>query len=50
MIDLDIQYVRMRSLSFDLKILLKTIPTLMIELRGVRSQSSTNPPRSGEAA
>jgi exopolysaccharide production protein ExoY len=50
MIDLDIQYVRMRSLSFDLRILLKTIPTLMIELKGVRSQSSANRSRSGEAA
>jgi exopolysaccharide production protein ExoY len=50
MIDLDIQYVRMRSLSCDLRILLKTIPTLMIELKGVRSQSSANRSRSGEAA
>ena len=43
MIDFDIQYVRKQSLWVDLKILLKTIPTLMVELKDVRSQPSTNP-------
>ena len=33
MIDLDIQYVRKRSLWLDLKIMLKTIPAVMIEVR-----------------
>ena len=47
MIDFDIQYVRKRSLWVDLKILLKTIPTLMVELKDVRSRASTNPSPSG---
>jgi lipopolysaccharide/colanic/teichoic acid biosynthesis glycosyltransferase len=47
MIEFDIQYVRMRSLRFDLKIMLKTIPTLMIELKDARNQTSTNPSHSG---
>lgn len=33
MIDLDIQYVRERSLWLDLKIILKTIPAVMAEVR-----------------
>jgi len=37
MIDLDIQYVRERSLWLDLKIILKTIPAVMAEVRDMRS-------------
>jgi lipopolysaccharide/colanic/teichoic acid biosynthesis glycosyltransferase len=37
MIDLDIQYVRERSLWLDLKIILKTIPTVMAEVRDMQS-------------
>jgi lipopolysaccharide/colanic/teichoic acid biosynthesis glycosyltransferase len=43
MIDFDIRYLRKQSLWVDLKILLKTIPTLMVELKDVRNQASTNP-------
>jgi exopolysaccharide production protein ExoY len=37
MIDLDIQYVRERSLWLDLKIILKTIPAVMAEVRDMQS-------------
>ena len=37
MIDLDIQYVRERSIWLDLKIILKTIPAVMAEVRDMRS-------------
>ena len=37
MIELDIQYVRTRSPWLDLKIMLKTIPVVMVEVKGVRS-------------
>jgi lipopolysaccharide/colanic/teichoic acid biosynthesis glycosyltransferase len=36
MIDLDIQYVRTRSLWLDLKIILKTIPAVMVEVRDIQ--------------
>ena len=36
MIDLDIQYVRERSLWLDLKIILKTIPAVMTEVRDIQ--------------
>jgi lipopolysaccharide/colanic/teichoic acid biosynthesis glycosyltransferase len=37
MIDLDVQYVRERSLWLDLKIILKTIPAVMAEVRDIQS-------------
>jgi lipopolysaccharide/colanic/teichoic acid biosynthesis glycosyltransferase len=37
MIDLDIQYVRERSLWLDLKIILKTIPAVIAEVRDMQS-------------
>ena len=37
MIDFDIQYVRTQSPWLDLKIMLKTIPVVMVEVKGVRS-------------
>jgi lipopolysaccharide/colanic/teichoic acid biosynthesis glycosyltransferase len=37
MIDLDIRYVRQRSLWLDLKIILKTIPAVMAEVRDMQS-------------
>jgi lipopolysaccharide/colanic/teichoic acid biosynthesis glycosyltransferase len=37
MIDLDIQYVRERSLWLDLKIILKTIPAVMAEVQSMQS-------------
>jgi lipopolysaccharide/colanic/teichoic acid biosynthesis glycosyltransferase len=37
MIDLDIQYVRKRSLWLDLKIILKTIPAVMAQVRDMQS-------------
>ena len=47
MIDFDIQYVRKRSFWVDLKILLKTIPTLMVELKDVRQPGVDQPLPSG---
>jgi lipopolysaccharide/colanic/teichoic acid biosynthesis glycosyltransferase len=46
MIELDIYYARNLSLSLDLKILARTIPTLICEARGIRT--STRPPRESE--
>ena len=43
MIYLDIQYVRRRSLWLDLKILLKTIPAVMVEVSDIRRSSTPNP-------
>lgn len=44
MVNCDIQYVRMQSLWLDLKIILKTIPTVMVEVRDIQSRpTSTNP-------
>jgi lipopolysaccharide/colanic/teichoic acid biosynthesis glycosyltransferase len=40
MIDLDIQYVRMPSLWLDLKIILKTIPAVMVEVRDILSPAT----------
>ena len=40
MIAFDIQYVRMRSLWVDLKIILKTIPALMVEVRNIQRPRS----------
>jgi lipopolysaccharide/colanic/teichoic acid biosynthesis glycosyltransferase len=37
MVDLDIQYVRERSLWLDLKIILKTIPAVMVQVRDMQS-------------
>ena len=40
MIDLDIRYVRMRSLSLDLKIMVKTIPAVMVEVGDIQGPTS----------
>jgi lipopolysaccharide/colanic/teichoic acid biosynthesis glycosyltransferase len=48
MIDCDIAYVRCRSLGLDLKIMLKTLPAIMMEVKGIRqAAASTNPKSSG---
>lgn len=47
MIDLDIQYVRERSLWLDLKIMLKTIPALMVQVR--LTQRPVTPPESSHS-
>ncbi|MCI0599289.1 MAG: sugar transferase [Beijerinckiaceae bacterium] len=47
MIDLDIQYVRERSLWLDLKIILKTIPALMVQVR--LTQRPVTPPESSHS-
>lgn len=39
MIELDIQYVRTKTLWLDLKILLKTIPVVMNEVKGIRASA-----------
>ena len=44
MIDCDIQYVRMQSLWLDLKIILKTIPALMVEVKDIQSPSTSTTP------
>jgi exopolysaccharide production protein ExoY len=44
MIDFDIQYIRMQSLWLDLKIILKTIPALMVEVRDIRSPATPTTP------
>jgi lipopolysaccharide/colanic/teichoic acid biosynthesis glycosyltransferase len=43
MINYDIQYVRTQSLWLDLKIMLKTIPALLAEVKGNRSRSTAAP-------
>ncbi|MGH8743057.1 MAG: sugar transferase [Burkholderiales bacterium] len=40
MIDCDIQYVRRRSIWLDLKIILKTIPAVMVEVRDIFSPAT----------
>ena len=40
MIDFDIQYIRMRSLWLDLKIMLKTIPAVIVEVRDIQSRAT----------
>jgi lipopolysaccharide/colanic/teichoic acid biosynthesis glycosyltransferase len=47
MIQLDIEYTRTKSLALDLKIILKTIPALLIQMRETRLQRKT---MSGTAA
>jgi exopolysaccharide production protein ExoY len=42
MIGLDIQYVRKPSLWLDLKIILKTIPAVMVEVRDIQSPATTD--------
>ena len=42
MIDFDIQYVRMRSLWLDLKIILKTIPAVTFEVRDIKSPATAD--------
>jgi exopolysaccharide production protein ExoY len=44
MIDCDIQYVRMQSPWLDFKIMLKTIPALMIEVREVQGPATSTTP------
>ena len=41
MIDLDIQYTRKRSLWLDLKIILKTLPAVMVEVRAIQSPTTS---------
>lgn len=40
MVDLDIQYVQKRSLWLDLKIILKTIPAVLVEIRDIQSPAT----------
>lgn len=40
MVDLDIQYVRKQSLWLDLKIILKTIPAVMVQVRDTQSPAT----------
>jgi lipopolysaccharide/colanic/teichoic acid biosynthesis glycosyltransferase len=47
MIELDIQYVRKQSLLLDLKIMLKTIPLLLAEIKDVWSPVSSTPNQPG---
>ena len=49
MIDYDIQYVRTQSLWLDLKIMLRTIPALLEEVKGSRSIATSAPPPTKEA-
>jgi lipopolysaccharide/colanic/teichoic acid biosynthesis glycosyltransferase len=43
MIGYDIQYIRMQSLWLDLKIMLKTVPAVMVEVKDIQSpRASTN--------
>ena len=44
MIQLDIEYARTRNLFLDLKIILKTIPALLVQLSDARRQKTTLPP------
>jgi lipopolysaccharide/colanic/teichoic acid biosynthesis glycosyltransferase len=47
MVDLDIQYVRRRSLALDLKIILRTIPAVMAEVRDIQyPHTPATPPHS----
>jgi exopolysaccharide production protein ExoY len=47
MIDYDIQYARTRSLWLDLKIMLKTIPAIMVEVKDIQTRPApANPSRS----
>jgi len=46
MIDYDIQYVRTRSPWLDLKIMLKTIPAIMVEVKDIQARPApANPSR-----
>jgi lipopolysaccharide/colanic/teichoic acid biosynthesis glycosyltransferase len=47
MIELDIQYVRKQSLLLDLKIMLKTIPLLLAEIKDVWTPVSSTPNQPG---
>lgn len=50
MIECDLQYTRTQSLWLDLMIMLKTIPTVMVEVRDTqRSKAPINAPRRAEA-
>jgi lipopolysaccharide/colanic/teichoic acid biosynthesis glycosyltransferase len=44
MIDCDIQYVRKQSLWLDLRIMFKTIPALMVEVKDIQSPSTSATP------
>ena len=44
MIELDIQYARMQSLRFDLKIILKTIPAVMLEVKQSMRRAAPSSP------
>lgn len=45
MVDLDLQYIRTRSLWLDLKIMLKTVPVMMVEVRNIYSPPPPATPR-----
>lgn len=46
MVECDIRYVRTQSVWFDLIIMLKTIPALMIEVKDIQRSASIKPPHS----
>jgi len=50
MIQLDIEYARTKSLMLDLKIILKTIPALLIQIRDTRFQRKAKPMPATETA
>ena len=50
MIECDLKYVRSRSLYMDLKIMLKTIPAMIVEMQNAHLGSSTAQPRSDAGA
>jgi hypothetical protein len=43
MIQLDIEYARNKNLRLDLKIIFKTIPALLVQMRDTRQRKKTVP-------
>jgi lipopolysaccharide/colanic/teichoic acid biosynthesis glycosyltransferase len=50
MVQLDIEYARTKSLFLDLKIMLKTVPALLIQMRDVRLQAKAGKPAASAQA